>query len=118
MAFEFSVSSNTLSLSPAESGRITITQTSSDPQSVQYGVSSLYAGGWDRMPLDQFGNITYRTSPSPARLTGNGTLTLTFSASSSAQAGTLIVQVYGLQQTSGDPNSAVNHAQTVTLAVT
>jgi hypothetical protein len=118
MAFSFSVSSNAVSVAPGGSVSVTITQTSSDPQAVQYGVSSQYTGGWDRMPLDQFGNVTYATSPSPFRLTGNGTLTLTLSASSSAKAGTLQVTVYGTQQLTGDPNSTVSSQAAVTLTIT
>jgi hypothetical protein len=117
--FSFTVSSNSISVAPGGSVSITLTQTaSSGSPAVQYGVSSKFAGGFDKMPLDQFGTITYQTSPSPAFIQGNGSITLTFIASSSAQAQTLIVQVYGLQQTSGSPASAINQAQTVTLTIT
>jgi hypothetical protein len=115
--FSFTISENALTISPGSSGSVVVTQVSADPQTVFYGVSSQFAGGYDRMPLDQFGNVTYATSPQPASLTGNSSMTVTFNVSSSAQAGTLSVQIYGLQFPLGDPNSAVNQAQTVTLTV-
>jgi hypothetical protein len=118
MAFDFTVSNSSVSIAPGETAQITITQTSSDSQSVQYGVSSLYAGGWDAFTfLDQGQSISAVFDPSPAVIEEDGSLTLTFTASSDAQAQTLVIQVYGLQQMTGDPNSTINQAQTVTLEV-
>jgi hypothetical protein len=118
MAFEFSVSSNTLSLPPGESGSITITQTSSDPQAVKYGVNSEFAGGWDAPSyLDQVGDITYAFSPFVSVITGNGSLTLKFAAAEDTTPQTLMVTVYALQQMTGNPNSTIGSARTVTITV-
>jgi hypothetical protein len=119
MAFEFSLSSNAVTLNPDGTVSVTITQTSSDPQAVQYGVNSRFNGGWDAPAfLDQFGNVTYAFSPTPARITGNGTLTLTFSASSAVASQTLVVTVFALQQMTGDPKSTVSTQATVTITIT
>src|ERR1700733_8587894 len=114
--FSFTLSSSTATLAHNGTVSVTITQTSSDPQAVTYGVSTKFAGGWDTHTfIDEHGNVSSAFSPTPATITGNGSLTLTFAATSSVAAHTLIVTVYGLQQMTGDPNSTINQAQTVTL---
>lgn len=119
MAFNFSLSASSVTLNPNGTVSVTITQTSTAPQTVQYNVNSKYAGGYDAPSyLDQYGKITYAFNPTPARLTGNGTLTLTFNASSSVAAQTLVVTVYGTQQLTGDPNSTVSAQATVTITIT
>jgi hypothetical protein len=96
--FSFTVSSSTVSLAPNGTVRVTITQTSSDPQAVLYGVTSKYNGGWDAPSyLDQFGKVTYAFKPTPARITGNGSLTLNIAASSSVEAQSIVAMLFELR---------------------
>ena len=119
MAFNFAVSSNAVTLNPNGTVSVTITQTSSDPQAARYGVSTEYAGGWDSSTfIDQYQQVTCAFSPTPARITGNGTLTLTFAATNVVIPQTLVVTVYGVQQLTGDPNSAVTASQAITITIT
>jgi hypothetical protein len=119
MSFSFTLSSSTVTLAPNSSVSVTITQTSSAPHPVGYGLSTKFCGGWNAPSfIDEHGNISVACSSGPAKITGNGSLTLTFSAKSSVIAQTLVVTIYGLQQTSGDPTSGVAQAQTVTLTIT
>jgi hypothetical protein len=119
MAFSFTVSSHSVTLNPNGTVSITITQTSTAPQTVRYGISTKFAGGWDASTyIDQYQQVTYAFGPTPASLTGNGTLTLTFAASSVVIPQTLVVTVYGIQQMTGDPNSALTAAQTITITIT
>jgi hypothetical protein len=118
MAFNFSLSAGSVTLNPNGTVSVTITQTSTAPQAVKYGVNSKYAGGWDAPShLDQYGDVTSAFSPTPASITGNGTLTLTFSASNSVLVQTLVVTVYALQQLTGNPNSTVAAQAQVTITI-
>lgn len=119
MAFNFSLSANSVTLNPSGTVSVMITQTSSAPQAVSYNVNSIYAGGYDAPSyLDQYGNVSYAFSPTPARITGNGSLTLTFAATGSVIAQTLVVTVTAQQQLTGSPSSTVSAQATVTITVT
>jgi hypothetical protein len=118
MSFQFSLNASSTTLSPGGSVSVSINQTSSAPQPVGYGLSTKFCGGWNAPSfIDEHGNISVACSSGPAKITGNGSLTLTFAAKSSVIAQTLVVSIYGLQQTSGDPTSGVAQAQTVTLTI-
>ena len=119
MAFNFTISSNAVTLNPNGTVSVTITQTSTAPQAVQYGISTLFAGGWDSSTyIDQYEQVTAAFSPTPARLTANGTLTLTFAATILVIPQTLVVTAYGVQQLTGDPNSAVTESHSITIMIT
>jgi hypothetical protein len=118
--FSFTLSASSVSLPIGGSVAVTITQTDSSANAVTYNMSNKYLGGWDTPSfLDQQQKVT-ASLPGGAqipKITGNGTLVYTFSAAAGAVAQALLVDIYGIQQPTGDPNSAVCAQQILTLNI-